>query len=349
MSQVKKYFAEVLSHKTDGAMGIKLPLFTKEVAKKLKDRILNIKLYLHSYTLYKNFLYGKLTIKEFLDFAYTHGFEGIAINIRTGKEGSFNFKTDDEIKEIAKYAEFLNLRINIDISSTNKEEFKKALHVANLVNAKAIRFYIRKSGLVSKIIREIVPVLKEMAKLAKKSNIELLMEQHEDLKSYELVEIVKKVNAQNLNLMFDYGNMINAYEKPLEALQIMAPLVKHVHIKGVKILKEGKGFGHIGVREGDDDLPHAKLMFDLLMLGDKEPQIEIFYLEEVNDYYAPAYRFKDEGNDAFISKRTVSITKRDENVCLEDMLRDERRDAFSQVVFIQSLLSELKTLANVTI
>ncbi|MCF6173406.1 MAG: sugar phosphate isomerase/epimerase [Campylobacteraceae bacterium] len=349
MSRIEKYFAEVLSHKIDGAIGIKLPPFTKEVAKKLKNRIENIELYLHSYTFYKNFFYGKLTINEFLDFAYTHGFKGIAINIRTGKQRSFNSKTDDEIKEIAKYAKFLNLSINIDISSANKEDFEKALHVANLVNAKTIRFYIRESGLVSKITREIIPVLKEMAKLAKKSDINLLMEQHEDLKSYELVEIVKKVNAKNLNLMFDYGNMINAYEKPLVALEIMAPFVKQVHIKGVKTLKEEKGFGHLGVREGDDDLPHAKLIFDLLMLGDKEPQVEIFYLEEVNDYCAPAYRFKDEGDDAFIPQRSISITKKDENICLEEVLRDERRDAFSQIVFIQSLLCELKTLANVII
>ncbi len=347
MNQIDDCFLELLQDKTDGAIGIEIPPFSIEIAKKLKSRIENISLYAHSYTMYKNFFYGKLTIIEFLDFAYIHGFKGIAINIETGNERSFNSKSDEEIREIAEYAKSLNLLINIDISSTDMEEFKKAVRVASIVNAKNIRFYVRESGLVSQIIKKIVPTLKEMSMIAKHKGMDILMEQHEDLKSCELAEIVKKVDATNLYLMFDYGNMVNAYEKPLEALEIMAPFLKHAHVKSVKIIKEGKGFGHIGVPEKDDDLPHAKFMFDLLMLGDKEPQTEIFYLEEVVGYYAPAYRFADENEDTFIPPRTESITKIDETVCLDEMLAKEKKDACAQIVFVKSLLTELKTLANV--
>ena len=44
--------------------------------------------------------------------------------------------------------------------------------------------------------------------------------------------------------------------------------VAHARVSG--------GIGQLGVPEGEDDLPQAKLMFDLLMLGDGAPQVPIF-------------------------------------------------------------------------
>ena len=255
-------------------------------------------------------------------------------------------KTKNELKQISDHANSLNLSINIDISSTDLKEFSRAVDIAKTLKSKNIRFYIRDSGLVSQIIADAVITIKEMAQIAQANGIGLLLEQHEDLKSFELVEIIKKVDETNLQLMFDYGNMINANEKPLNALENMSPFIKHVHVKGVRILLEGEGFAHLGVAEKEDDLPHAKLMFDLLMLGDKTAQVEIFYLEEVNGYYAPAYRFNNENVDAFIPERTVSITKLEDG-SLEKMLNKEKIDAVNQLIFVKSLLSELKTIAKI--
>jgi sugar phosphate isomerase/epimerase len=349
MKQIENYYQKTLHAKTSGALGLDIPDFTKEVAYKLKDRIDNIVLYLHSYTLYKNFYYGKYTIIDLLDLAYSFGLKGIAINIGTGEERSLKHKTSQEISEISNYAKSLNLKINIDISSTNIEEFKTAVYIANILDSKYIRFYIRDSGLVSQIMQKAVQDIKLMSSIAKENNITILLEQHEDLNSNELLEILKLVDEKNCRVLFDYGNMINSNEKPLEALQIMSPHIEHIHVKGVKIIKDKKGFAHLGISEKEDDLPHAKLLFDLLMLGENEAQVKVFNLEEVNDYYAPAYRFEDEDTDPFIPKRTVSITKINDSDKLKKLLMQEKKDAHGQLIFIHSLLSKLRTIANIKI
>ncbi|GAA3482390.1 hypothetical protein [Streptomyces yanii] len=56
------------------------------------------------------------------------------------------------------------------------------------------------------------------------------------------------------------------------------------------VLPEGDGFGHRGVLQGspEDDPSGARMLFDQLMLGDDEPQVIAFALEQENLYYAPS-------------------------------------------------------------
>ena len=48
------------------------------------------------------------------------------------------------------------------------------------------------------------------------------IEQHEDLKSHELVSLVKESEMESLSLLFDFANMINANEHPIDALNLHA-------------------------------------------------------------------------------------------------------------------------------
>jgi hypothetical protein len=72
---------------------------------------------------------------------------------------------------------------------------------------------------VSETIRD----LKHLAQLDPDGCFRFTLEQHEDLTSSELVQIVEAVNNLKLKLLFDFSNMINAYELPLAALEVMAP------------------------------------------------------------------------------------------------------------------------------
>ena len=132
MSQLNDFYSEILHENNSEHLGLEIPDLTNEIALKLKSRIENITLYLHSYTLYKNFFYGSFTIVDFLDLAYTMGFEGIAINLETGKERSFENMNDEEIHKIFEYANNLNLKINLDISSSTIVEFKSSSCCKNI-------------------------------------------------------------------------------------------------------------------------------------------------------------------------------------------------------------------------
>ena len=57
-------------------------------------------------------------------------------------------------------------------------------------------------------------------------------------------DLVKESEMESLSLLFDFANMINANEHPIDALKTMAPHITQVHIKDALIVKEPGGLGH---------------------------------------------------------------------------------------------------------
>jgi hypothetical protein len=176
-------------------------------------------------------------------------------------------------------------------------------------------------------------------------------EQHEELKSGEIAQLLTRLDHPRLHALFDFGNMINACEQPLQALRTLAPHIRQTHLKGVRIVPEHNGFGHYGVLQGsdEDDLPNARMLFELLMLGDSTPQVIAFILEQENHYVAPAFRQTLEAADPFIAYREMSETALPAGYSLERMLADEHRWANNQVAYVRGLLAEFRTLAELTL
>lgn len=346
MPNLEKYFRNLLATKTNGDLGLDIPPLDYALALKLKSRINNIKLYAHRYSFYLNCQYGDYGVKDLLDFAYMNNLAGIGVHI-CAFDKYLDQPSNAELLEIKHYCESLGLTINLDISSIEPQDFLRAITLAKILNSKNIRLYIREAGFISDILDKSVARLKEFAAIAAKDSIGLLLEPHEDLKSEEIMAVIHRVNQDNLHALFDFGNMINAGDKPLVALKTMAPGIRHVHIKGVKVINDGTGFAHRGVAEREDDLPQYKMMFDLLMLGDEKPQVEAFCLEESIGYYAPAYRFENEDDNPHLPEREPSSTPLDQSIPLSRLLLNERREAQRQAEFVQSLLAKLLTIAEI--
>ena len=106
----------------------------------------------------------------------------------------------------------------------------------------------------------------------------------------------------------------------------------------------------MGVIQGsiEDELPYARMLYELLLLGETKPQVICFALEQEVNYYAPAYRYADEGENPFIPYKDPSKTPFDE-ANAERILLNERRWASNQVNFIKSLLAEMRWLATLYI
>lgn len=119
----------------------------------------------------------------------------------------------------------------------------------------------------------------------------------------------------------------------------------------MRIVAEQNGFGHYGVLQGsaEDDLPSARMLYELLMLGDTAPQVIAFILEQENHYVAPAFRQQQEAADPFIAYREMSETPLPAGFTLARMLADEHRWANNQVAYVRGLLGEFRTLAELTL
>jgi len=308
----------------------------------LIERIPKARFFAHTYAFTLNLDHGNLSLWDFMQYAVKHKLSGMKIHISYLEKFSL-----DELNEYKKKAKENNLEIHIELSNTEKEYIDKAVAMALILECKHIRLYQRYSGRISEIIQKTIDDLKYAAQVAQQKDLYFALEQHEVEKSTEMVHIIQQVNSDRVCLLFDFGNMVNANEDPMEALKIQAPYIKHVHLKDLIICKSKEnGTGQIGVPSGQGSIDQFTMMYHLLMLGDDEPQVIAFGLEEQNWFKSPAYRFPDEEQDPFIPPRVPSDTEFPEGISREFAFLIERDYADRIVYRFREILSLLESVAR---
>ncbi|MDU4253111.1 sugar phosphate isomerase/epimerase family protein [Pseudomonas sp.] len=350
MNAIQARFADLLARNAAPA-DAPPPLLTPELARRLLDRLDSLRLFAHGYPLLTNLTQGRVTPGDMLDFAYRHELDGLSLHLLDGEHNSLSQMTSEQLAAFGEKARSLGLALHVEISSTRPEDVDQAVAVALAIGSRNIRVYSRYEGHLSRVMDLIEVDLRRLAQLADEHDLNFDFEQHEELKSDEIAALLRKVGHPRLNALFDFGNMINACERPLPALTYLAPFIRQVHLKGVRVVPEANGFGHYGVLQGspEDQLPGARMLLELLLLGDDAPQVVAFILEQENHYIAPAFRQSDEAADPFIPYREMSETPLPPGYSLERMLADEHRWANNQVRHVRGLLNEFRLLAELAL
>ena len=313
--------------------------------KKLVERIDQIPLFAHAYSHHLNMRLGTMSPGDMLAFAQSHHLQGLNIHVEDGEDRSLASMSTQDRKAFGAAAAAANLIIHIETSSTAYEILEQAVTIAHDVKARSIRCYPRYQGRVTSIIAQTIADLEKIETLDPGGQLQFTLEQHEDLKSHELVQIVQGVNNPRLSLLFDFGNMINAYERPEDALEQMAPLITEVHIKDVKMGDDKGGWAQIACRSGEGAIDFPGFLARLLLLGDDEQQVRAFALQEENGMVSQAFRFPNEEVDPFIPWREASTTDLPADEPLNERLARESREASEQVAYVHSILSDLKQAA----
>ncbi|MNH77155.1 Xylose isomerase-like TIM barrel [compost metagenome] len=348
-NKIQERFNALLRHKATGAEAP--PVLTQALAGQLLERLKQLRLFAHAYPLLTNLTHGRVTPADMLDFAYRHELQGLSLHLLDGEENSLSQMTAEQLQAFADKARALQLDVHLEISSTRKNDVDQVIEIARALGVRNIRVYSRYEGMLSRVMDIIETDLHYLAQQADEHDLYFDFEQHEELKSAEIAELLNRLDHPRLHALFDFGNMINACEQPLQALQTLAPHIRQTHLKGVRVVPEQNGFGHYGVLQGsdEDDLPNARMLFELLMLGESTPQVIAFILEQENHYVAPAFRQTDEAADPFIAYREMSDTPLPAGYSLERMLADEHRWANNQVAYVRGVLAEFRTLAELTL
>ena len=321
----------------------RLPLLDAALAARLLSRIDAAPLHAHAYSLHLNLRFGGCDPTGVLEFASRQGLTGVRIHVDDGEQRSLAAMDDAMLGGFGERARELGLALSIETSATTRPHLELATRIARQVGARSVRCYPRHAGRVSEIIARTVEDLKQLTRLDPDATLHYTLEQHEDLKSGELVRIIAAVDNPRLSLLFDFGNMVNAWEMPDDALTTMAPHVTEVHVKDVTIVDDRGGHAHLGCRSGTGDINMPLMMFRLLLLGEDRPQVRSFGLEEEVGYPAPAFRFPDEDDDPFIPYRDSSETPLDDAEGLPARLARERADAEHQTGFVKELLERMRT------
>lgn len=310
-------------------------------AKKIIERVDSIPLYLHAYAFHLNMRKERILPNDLLEIAKKNLLTGVKIHVEDGETRSLCRMNDEQLKVFGEKAKNYGLDLKIETSSSASEAIDKAVDIALKTQASSVRFYPRYEGHLQDVLEKVRVDIQYIKQQYEKTGLRFVIEQHEDLKSHELNSLVEEANFPNFSLLFDFGNMFNANELPLDAFNNMKNNITQVHLKDAVKVSEGKGFGHRAILSGEGDVPVKELLKQLICLGNDKPQIESFGLEEEVDYYAPAFRFDDEGDNPWIPYRGASETPMPIEG-LDARLEKEIKDAMNQISFIRNIAQELK-------
>src|SRR5262249_31771828 len=78
--------------------------------------------------------------------------------------------------------------------------------------------------------------------VVEKHEIRMAVENHKDLRSVELLEVVKKLDSPFVGVCIDTGNNIALLEKPQETVDLLAPHAFTTHIKDMGVQEYVDGF-----------------------------------------------------------------------------------------------------------
>ena len=315
-------------------------------AARLLERTANVPFFAHSYSFYRSMEHG-FAPRDLMDFVYIHDLHGACLHLNDGGDTSVGKMSGKDREIFRRQIEDLGLALHLEISSTERREIDRAIDCALALGVTNIRLYARHQGTLAEVMESVYADLAYACERANKLDLRFDYEQHEDLKAAEIAAILQRLGDRHMNALFDYSNSLNAYEEPLAALHILAPYIRQVHIKGARKTIEGNGWGQIGVPQGcdEDELPGARMLHDLLMLGDGKPQVICFALEQEVDYYAPAFRLKDEPRQPVIRYREPSETPQDRSKSTERLIADERRWAVQQLNWNRALIATFRELS----
>lgn len=313
-----------------------------ESRSRLATRARNAPLFAHAYAFHLNMRFGGMTPLDLAGFAHAQQLCGLKIHVEDGEQASLSRMPDAALHVFAEAVGRFGLDLHVETSTTEAAGLSDAVRIALATGATSLRCYPRYEGRISEIIDWTIADLRRLATFDPQTRLRYTLEQHEDLTSAELVRIIQAVDNPRLGLLFDFGNMINAYELPLPALVAQAPHITDVHVKDCLVQPDRGGWAHLACLSGEGHLPMEAMFVELLLLGEDQPQVLAFGLEEEEGYFAPALRLPSDGPDPFIAARTASFTDIGPGD-LAARLQQEAAAAQRQVETVRALLSEIAT------
>jgi sugar phosphate isomerase/epimerase len=307
---------------------------------RLAMRARSAPLFAHAYAFHLNMRFGGMSPLHLADFAAAHRLPGLKLHVDDGEQASLARMDDDALATFARHLKARALELHVETSTTEESGLADAVRIALATGATSLRCYPRYAGRVSQIIAWTIADLRRLAAFDPASRLRYTLEQHEDLKSEELVQIIGAVANPRLSLLFDFGNMINAFELPMAALAIQAPEITEVHVKDCLVKPDRGGWAHLACVSGAGHLPMQAMFVDLLLLGKDRPQVLAFGLEEEEGYFAPALRRPSDGPDPFIPARTASFTDLGPGDLAARLVR-ETAAAHRQIKTIRTMLDDI--------
>ena len=159
------------------------------------------------------------------------------------------------LDEIRNEAAQRNLYLELGAHGTDVTLLREAIEVARGLGCKIVRTFVgadRQQGWAAwrQQLDRAVDGLKQTAPIAGDNGITLAVENHGDLTSAELVNLLDKVRSDQVGVCLDTGKSLFVIEDPLLATQNLAPYVVTACLTDYQIVSTGRGAMVVGCALG---------------------------------------------------------------------------------------------------
>lgn len=110
-----------------------------------------------------------------------------------------------------------------------------------------------------KLVANVREKLAAYAPKAAEHGLTLVIENHQDFTSRELVDFCREAGP-NVGIVFDTGNAFPVAEAPLDFTRVIAPYVRHVHLKDYRVQFTDEGIRLVRCAIGDGAVPFKEMM-----------------------------------------------------------------------------------------
>jgi sugar phosphate isomerase/epimerase len=151
--------------------------------------------------------------------------------------------------------------VELGMYGATEENLRKHINLARKLDSKFIRLVIGEFSADSKKSVHIAAGnLKKVLDECKGEGIHIGLENHFDLTTPQIIDVIEEVNDPLVGSVFDTTNGICFLERPEETLTYMLPYIKSVHLKDFKIFKTEAGITMTGQILGQGILDVKKIL-----------------------------------------------------------------------------------------
>jgi sugar phosphate isomerase/epimerase len=202
-----------------------------------------------------------LSIPQFMEMAVSDGAEGVQICDHMNLENP----SKELIGEIRRIAEKHQLFVETGISQTAPDYVRSMLDISAQFGARVMRMIPQVDRrLPSDDVRDQIEAAASdiiaCLPYANERNIVMALENHAQLTSAELLNLLKLINDPHVGACIDTMNSIVMLEKPMETVQLLAPYALSVHLKDFIIESNPRAHKVKGVCLGEGLVDFPKIL-----------------------------------------------------------------------------------------
>lgn len=188
------------------------------------------------------------TLEQFIEFASAHGLGGVEAPLA-------RFVPDLETNRLEGLRQMLkdrNLFFLMDVETAlDSEQILKLMPFAKQFGSSIIR--IKSSNVLgcareklgqswSEHVKRCISVINEIAPNLREQGLKIAVENHQDLDSNDLLQIVESVGDNIVGVNYDIGNAFSVCEDPLKFAEKLGSAIINIHLKDYKIYRNENGF-----------------------------------------------------------------------------------------------------------